>query len=237
LLAQAGMTGPPEVLAGEHALDNLVGKFELPALAGSGGDFRIAGVTLKFFLSEGHSLSPITAALELCGQVAVEDIETVRVHTYRWAWNVIGRGREKWRPATREDADHSMPYVVAATLLDRGFSDAVFDLPRLQDPRLLKLIDRVEVVEDPALTRQFPEKLPCRIEITTRSGATRVAEVEYPRGHHHNPMSDDEVSAKFRDLAQRKLSPERAGRALDAMWRLSGAPGLDAIFDSVRIGD
>ncbi len=236
LLAAAGMTGPEKALEGSHGLENLVGKFGLPLFAGDGRPFRITEVTIKYFLSEGHSLSPITAALQLSREVAPEDIEAVTIHTYRFAWEVIGSGPEKWRPVTREDADHSMPYVVAAVLIDRGFSDAVFADERLRDPRILQLIDRIEVKEDAALTRLAPEKLPCRIEIRTRSGERKVAAVDYPRGHHLNPMTDDEVNAKFRGVARRVLPKERVERALDAVWRLDTAANLDVVFEAVRIG-
>ncbi len=236
LLASAGMTGPEKALEGSHGLENLVGKFELAPFAGDGRPFRITEVTIKYFLSEGHSLSPITAALQLCRQVAAEDIEAVTIHTYKFAWEVIGSGPEKWRPVTREDADHSMPYVVAAVLIDRGFSDEIFSSGRLRDPRILQLIDKIEVKEDAALTRLAPEKLPCRIEIKTKNGERKVAAVDYPRGHHLNPMSDDEVNAKFRGVAQRVLPKERADRALDALWKLDTATSLDALFDAVRTG-
>ncbi len=236
LLAEAGMTGPEKVFEGKHGLENLVGKFELAPFAGNGRPFRITEVTIKYFLSEGHSQSPITAALELCREVAADDIESVTIHTYQFAREIIGSGAEKWRPVTREDADHSMPYVVAAVLIDRRFSDDIFAAERLSDPKILKLIDRIEVREDPALTRLATDKLPCRMEIMTRSGSRKVAEVDYPRGHHLNMMSDEEVNDKYRGVARRTLSKERVERALDALWHLDTAANLDAIFEAVRTG-
>ncbi len=236
LLAEAGMTGPEKVFEGKHGLENLVGRFELAPFAGNGRPFRITEVTIKYFLSEGHSQSPITAALELSRQVTAEDIESVTIHTYKFAHEIIGSGAEKWRPVTREDADHSMPYVVAAVLIDRGFSDDIFAAERLRDPKLLKLIDRIEVREDPALTQLATDKLPCRMEIRTRSGERKVAEVDYPRGHHLNRMSDDEVNDKYRGVARRTLSKDRVERALDALWHLDTAANLDAIFEATQTG-
>jgi 2-methylcitrate dehydratase len=236
LLAEAGMTGPEAVLEGKHGLENLVGQFTLGPFARDGRPFRIAGVTIKYFLSEGHSQSPITAALQLGRDVAAGDIEAVTIYTYKFAHEVIGSGAEKWRPATREDADHSMPYVVAAVLVDNRFSDDIFTTARLRDPRILGLIDRIEVKEDPALTQAASgDKLPCRMEITTKSGERKVAVVDYPRGHALNPMSDEEVSDKFRGVARRALAADRVAGALETLWRLDAAPNLDAIFDAVRV--
>ena len=235
-LAQAGMTGPEKAFEGKHGLENLVGEFSLAPFAGDGRPFRITEVTIKYFLSEGHSLSPITAALQLGREVAAEDIEALTIHTYRFALEVIGSGPEKWRPATRETADHSMPYIVAAVLVDRGFSDAIFSPDRLRDPRILALIDRIEIKEDPALTRAAEAgKLPCRMELRTRGGARKSVAVDYPRGYNLNPMSDEEIGDKFRGVAGRALDEARVTRLLDTLWRLDSATSLDAVFDAARV--
>jgi 2-methylcitrate dehydratase len=97
------------------------------------------------------------------------------------------------------------------------------------------LIDRIEVKEDPAYTRVAREKLPCRIEIRTRGGGVKTASVDYPRGHPLNPMSDEEVNAKFRGVAHRVLPEKSAGRLLEALWRIETAPNLDAVFEAARL--
>jgi len=231
LLAAAGMTGPATPFAGEHGLEALAGRFELTGLSGRSGPFRIMESTLKCFASEGHSLSPITAALSLSRQVRVEDIQQVTVHTYRFAWDVIGRGAEKWRPTTRESADHSMPYVVANALIEGRFTDEAFAPERIRDPAMHALMDRITVTEDPELTRQVSSGLlPCRIEIVTRSGERKVAATDYPRGHYRNPMSDAEVEEKFRYHARRALDAKRVDHALAALWKIDDASNLDGIF-------
>lgn len=234
VLAAAGMTGPERPFEGAHGLEKLAGRFALGPFAGNGRPFRIMETTLKCFPSEGHSLSPITAALELSRQIAVEDIETVTVRTYRFAWDVIGREPEKWRPTTRESADHSMPYVVAAALIDGSFTDRVFAPERLRDPRIHALMNRITVQEDPDLTRQFPERLPCRIEIVSRRGERKVAAADYPRGHYRNPLSDGEIESKFRDHARRALRADRVDAALATLWAIDSARHLDPVFSALR---
>ena len=212
LLAAEGITGPEKAIEGEHGLEKLSGKVTLAPFAGEGRPYRITESTMKCFLSEG----PFAVAdhrstgTEPAGRA--RDIETVTVYTYWFAWDVIGREPEKWRPTTRETADHSLPYIIAAVLIDRAFSDEIFSDERLRDPRIRQLIDKIEVKEDPELTRRFPQFLPCRIEITTKSGERKVAQTDYPRGHYKNPMSDEEVNDKFRGLAQRALPKSVSSR-------------------------
>jgi 2-methylcitrate dehydratase len=236
LLAAEGMTGPDKAIDGPHGLRELIGNFELGQFGGNGLPFQLPRSDLKYFLTEFHSQSPIIAAIELRRQVALEDIDAVTVHTYWFAWSEIGSEPDKWHPTTRESADHSLPYILAAVLIDGRFNDDIFSDARIRDRRIHELADRIAVKEDKEYSRQFPSKIPCRIEIRTKSGKELMAHVDYPRGHGGNPMTDDEVSDKFRMLAGRKLEAGQAARALEVMWAFDKTGSLDALHESVRIG-
>jgi 2-methylcitrate dehydratase len=236
LLAAAGMTGPDKPIDGSDGVRELLGTFELGEFGGNGRPFQLPRADFKYFLSEFHSQSPITAAIELRRQIAAEEIESVTVHTYWFAWSEIGSGAEKWHPTTRESADHSLPYILAAVLIDGRFSDDIFSENRIRDARIHEMARRIAVNEDKAYSRQFPAKIPCRIEIRTKSGKELTAQVDYPRGHTGNPMTDEEVWAKFRMLAGRKLPKGQVEQALETMWAFDRAKGLDPLFESVRIG-
>jgi 2-methylcitrate dehydratase len=231
LLAADGMTGPENAIEGSHGLRELVSKFELGELAGPGGEFKIAQSNIKFFLSEYHSQAPITAALQLCREVRADEIEAVTIHTYWFAWHEIGSEREKWHPTTRESADHSLPYIISAVLIDGAFSDAIFSDERIRDPRVHALADRITVKEDPDFTRRFSAEIPCRLEVRTRRGETLTAAVDYPRGHFRNPMSDEEVETKFRALAGRCLPAAQVGSALKRLWTIDQEKEVGVVFD------
>jgi 2-methylcitrate dehydratase len=234
-LAAQGMTGPDKPFEGGHGLRELVGEFELGPFGGGARPWAITQANLKSFLSEYHSQAPITAALELHPQVVADDIESVTIDTYWFTWSEIGSEPEKWHPTTRETADHSLPWIVAAVLIDGKFSDAIFSAERLRDARVHAMSDKVSIREDKAFSQRFPQAIPCRIEVKLRGGATRVATVEYPRGHVGNPMTDDEVCAKFRDIGGRHLPAPRIESALQALWALDRAPQAGAVFDALRV--
>ena len=235
LLAAEGMTGPEQAIEGTHGLWHVAGKFDIAPFPGTGSPFRIVQASLKFFLSEYHSLAPIEAAVDLHRQLAGAEIAAVTIHTYAFAYQEIGNEPEKWHPTTRETADHSLPFIIAAVLIDGRFSDEIFSPQRLADPRIHALADRIKVEEDPELSRQFPEKVPSRIEVMTVDGRKKIATVEYPRGHFRNPMTDKEVDAKFIDLATRVLSRRQSNKLLSLLWNLDGQDNLDAIFKAARI--
>jgi 2-methylcitrate dehydratase len=233
LLAQAGMTGPEKPFEGALGLHHLVGPVDVDLLGRA--PLAIVAADMKFFVTEYHSQGPLTAALELADGLDVDAIAAIHVHTYEFAYKEIGSGPEKWRPTTRETADHSLPYIVAATLVDGGFSDAIFAPARFCDPRILALADRITVTEDPAFTRLFPAQFRCRVEISLRDGTRRVAGLGVPHGHHDDPLTDAEVEQKFTALAGRKLAPVRLAKAWSAIQDFEHCARLDDLFDALAI--
>jgi 2-methylcitrate dehydratase len=233
LMAQAGMTGPERAFEGKLGLAERTASIDLSGLGQS--PLAITQADMKFFVTEYHSQGPLTAALKLAAGAAPDDIAAITIRTYEFAHKEIGSGPEKWRPKTRETADHSMPYIVAAVLVDGAFSDAIFKPERFTDPRILALADKITILEDAEFTRAFPAKFRCHVDIRLANGEARSADVDYPHGHHLDPMSDNEVMAKFRDLAGRKLPPARIEQAIELVWNLDRAPGIAPIFDALVI--
>ena len=234
-LAGAGMTGPALAIEGAMGVREMFGPFELAAFPNEGGAHAMLRADMKFYVTEYHSQGPIFAALELRRDLDLDAITAITIHTYEFAHREIGSGAEKWRPVTRETADHSMPYVVAAALSDGAFSDAVFAPERLTDPRILALADKISIREELEFNRDFPAKFRCRVEIATGDGRTRSAGLDYPHGHHLDPMSDREVEAKFRDLVSHKVASEKVDAALTALWDFDKALRVDEIFEIVDI--
>ncbi len=236
LLAAQGMTGPEKPIEDERGLFGLVGEFKLAPFGDMQHPYAVTRSSLKYFLSEYHSQSPITVALDLVRQVKVEDIAAVTIYTQWFTWYEIGSEPEKWHPTTRETADHSLPYIIAAVLIDGAFSDEIFAAHRLGDPRIHALTDKIAVKKEPEFTRQFPEAIHCRIEIETKSGERKIGAVEYPRGHFNNPMTDAEIETKFRALAARTLPANRIEILLDELWNLEHIANLDSIFNAMTLG-
>jgi 2-methylcitrate dehydratase len=232
-LARAGMTGPALAIEGAMAVREMFGPFELAAFPTEGGDYAMLRADMKFHVTEYHSQGPIFAALKLRREIDIDAVAAITVHTYEFAYREIGSGAEKWRPLTRETADHSMPYIVAAALADGAFSDAVFASERFGDKKILAIADKISIREDAEINRDYPVKFRCRVEIAMRDGRTLSAAVDYPHGHHLDPMSDREVEAKFRDLASRKLPKDKTEALLAALWRFDEAANADGVFEMV----
>ncbi len=227
LLAAEGMTGPAPIFEGEVGIMKLLtGPFELHGLGGETHDgatlpFMINQTYIKFWPAEYHSQSAIDAALQLRSEIGdPKRIQSIDIHTFDAAVDIIGKDPEKWRPRTRETADHSLPYCTAVALMDGDVTDAQFAPERFQEPVLLELVAKIKVHRDAVLNERYPRGIPNRLTVTLADGRQMVREVEFPRGHAHNPMSDAEVEHKFRGLVEPRYGKERADRIQTACWKL-----------------
>ncbi len=223
LLAGDGMTGPAPLFEGDMGFFQQVsGPFTLAKLGGpSADDWMLTKTSIKFVPAEYHSQSAIAAAFDLRAQIDNPSrIREIEIATFRTAVEIIGKDPEKWRPQTRETADHSLPYCTAVALVDGKISAAQFTPERLRDPALLDLVARTRVVEDPSLTAGYPAGIPNRVTVTLDDGRKLVSEVAFPPGHDHNPLSDTQLAVKFHDLVDPVLGKPRADQILERVSQL-----------------
>jgi 2-methylcitrate dehydratase len=237
MLAGRGMTGPAPVFEGEFGFFKLVsGPFALE-LGGREKPFKILDTCIKYYPAEYHAQSAIGAAVELSKEIRdMARIESVTVHTFRAAYEIIGSGAEKWAPKTRETADHSLAYCVAAALLDGTVTLDTFSIERLGDKKLSGLISRIKVAVDPALDIMYPEAVPNRVEVRLVTGETLTREVQYPKGHPKDPLTDSEVSEKFRRLSVGYFSERETAFVLEALWSVERMKDSGEILRLLRRG-
>lgn len=228
LLAADGMTGPPLAIEGRWGMQHAMGKFEWAPFGGRGGAWRITRTLIKPFAAVIHAQPLITAALELHPQVRDATIASVKIDTHWVAHRYDDPASPLWRPTTRETADHSLPYIVAAALLDGKIDHDSFGDARRSDPRLIELLEHTAIRENPAYTERHPAAWPCRIEVQLASGRTCAAEIANFRGHPDNPLSDAELEAKFHGLADIPLGRPAADALVKALWALDRAEPVGA---------
>jgi 2-methylcitrate dehydratase len=229
ILASHGVTGPDLAFTGKQGMmAQISGPLDLANLGAP--PLRAGIVYLKRWPVFYSAQTSVQAALELRDRVAVGDIEKLTVETYK---RVLGRGAsdpERWTPKSRETADHSVPFCVAAALLDGNITSATFDSRRFLDGDVVQLMSKVELREDPEFTKQYPEVWNCRITAETSRGERRLAHVKYPKGHPKAPFTDSEVEAKFTELAQPLLRVDRCRSFLDFAWHLEEARDIGELF-------
>ncbi len=224
LLAARGMTGPSPIFEGEMGFFKQVsGPFELDTGSFGGGRsrFKLGDTYIKYFPAEYHAQSAIWAALQARrGVRSADDIVSVEVETHEAGYTILGKGKEKWTPSTKETADHSMPYMVGLALLQGKVDNSTYSARNLGDQRVLSFLKRIRVKEDKSLTDIYPRHIANRVTLRLKDGRTRTEQVDDPKGHPSNPMTREEVELKFRRLTKRFLKESATREILDFVWNL-----------------
>ena len=223
MLAARGMTGPTPIFEGVGGYFKAVTRapFKLAALGGRDTPYKILECSIKRFPLGQYSQTVVEAALELRAKVAsVDDIAEIRIETVTAAVRLMAGDPEKWTPATRETADHSMPYTVAIALIYGKVESQHFDDQYLRDPKVLATAARIKVAISEEADRHMPEAMRCHFTLVTKAGTKHATMVDYHKGHYKNPMTQSEIEGKFRPLAAGVLQPAQTDRLLTALWRL-----------------
>jgi 2-methylcitrate dehydratase len=240
-LAADGMTGPAPIFEGDLGFFKLVARETFDpapfgAETGNTDGFMINKTYIKFWPAEYHSQSAIDAALQLRADLKgdVSQVKEIEIATFEASYNIIGKYPEAWAPKTRETADHSLPYCTAAALFDGDVYLESFDEAHFTNPALVAFTGKVKVRHDSALDARYPKGIPNRITVTLNDGTQMVREVEFPRGHAGNPMTDAEVEAKFRRVAEPRYGKAKADAILARCWDLEN---LTSVTDLIRLFD
>ncbi|TCJ13659.1 MmgE/PrpD family protein [Rubrobacter taiwanensis] len=214
-LAMRGITGPPEVFEGNKGfMQAIAGRFEIDW---EGEDLELVRRTiLKKYNAEIHSQSALEGILGLKERHGLSggQIERIELDTFDVAYNIIGGGEEgdKRRVRTKEEADHSLPYMLAVALLDGEVGPGQYRPERIGSEDVQDLLRRVVVRPAYDLSRRFPQEMPCRIRVFLQDGRTLEAEKRDYEGFFTRPMSWERVVEKFERLA----APHADGKLLEA---------------------
>jgi 2-methylcitrate dehydratase len=235
-LAARGYEGPAHAIDGKEGMaiissgeslgliqDLTVGEWDVEGLVrGLGKDpYRILRCSMKAFPTEALTHSPFSALLKIRRehQIASEDIEEITIKTVARAADILS-DPSKYHPTTRETADHSLPYCIAALVLDGKLTTDQFTGERINAPDIRDMIHRVKVVAEPRYEKMFPEKKPAGAIIRTKDGRFFEAEVDFPKGDYRNPLSDEEITAKFDSMVLDKVSKAKRDRMMDMIRNL-----------------
>jgi 2-methylcitrate dehydratase len=135
-------------------------------------------------------------------------------------------------PRSKETADHSLPYVIAAAIVDRQVTPQQFTQAKINDPKIRAQLRKVEVVADPEIEKVFPALQRVIVTIFTSDGREFSRQLDYPKGDPRNPLSDREIEEKFDALAGPVLTAAGRAKVKDAVWNLEK---LSTVTDLMRM--
>lgn len=234
LLAEQGFTAASRIFEGEKGFCRAMAKeFDLSRLTQGLGTapLRILSTSFKAHAACYHIHSAIDAALEIRRKLSPQpaDVEQVRIVLYPAALDLL----EKVESKDPYAAKFNIPFCVATALVYGQVGLSAFTPDRLGDPKIQEIAQRISLVRDPELGKMYPECWPAIVEVTTRAGQTHVVRVDFPRGDPKNPMSQEEVTAKFHNLATPALNQEQRNKTVEACLALERFENLATFFDDL----
>lgn len=240
-LAMRGITGPMEVFEGKGGLmDAITGKFELDWSKENAE--MVLKTNIKKYNAEFHAQTAMEATLDLREQehINAAEIKSVSLAIFDVAYNIIGGGNDgnKQHVKTKEEADHSLPYMVAVALLDGAVTPAQYEAKRILKQDVQDLMQKVTIVSDKAMSERFPAEMPCRLEIELNSGRKLTMEKHDYEGFYTRRMSWDMVVSKFKSIACPYASELQCAAIVDAVAHLetNGITHLTSVLNESFVG-
>jgi len=247
LLARAGMTGPAPIFEGQMGFEKELGvslgnvgeKFVKRPDAKTreeGTAAMILKTSIKYWPAEYHSQSAIEAALFLREQIGdPARVKSMTIESHDASVDIIGSESEKWKPETRETADHSLPYITAIALIDGEVSERQFQPDRFTDPEIWKFLENVKVERNAELSALYPGAVANIVHLDLADGSRLTKRIDYPLGHAKNPLEDFEVEKKFLSLVEPTFTRDHAAKIIDHVWGLDEHKDVHHLMKLMRV--
>lgn len=221
-MALEGYSGPVEVIEGKEGFQHVLHNVELKPeilLDGLGSRWLITDCGYKAFPTEALTHQPMSAVQGIMKEqgLVAEDLASIHIQTTTRGADILSDA-SKYDPQTKETADHSLPYCLAAVAADGGVYPNSFEPEKLFDPRIRTLLKKIKVVANAEIDGLFPGTKRAIATLTTNDGRTFTKTVDHAKGSPANPMSDDELIAKFRANASAVLDKAAQDKVIQATF-------------------
>jgi len=249
LLAKRGYSGPEHIFDGKEGLYAVFGhvhykgtpaKFDSAMLLdrlpkGLSDHYRILDCGMKSFPIEALSHAPLTAMMKCVkdNHLKAGDVAEIKVEVIARAADILG-DPHKYRPNSKETADHSLPYCMAVGLVDGMVTPLQFKEERVLDASLIPVMDKVKVVANEEFEALFPKFQPSRVTITTNDGRSFATRVDVPKGDPRDPMTADEIGVKFHALGDGVIGKKACDELAAAILRMEAMNVRDLVALTVK---
>jgi 2-methylcitrate dehydratase PrpD len=239
LLARAGFTGPETVFEGAHGFYAAFAGGHDPArleslLASLGGTWELAALTFKPYPCGSIAHPYMDCALRLRERYALraDQIAEVRCRTAEGPiprlWEPLA---DKQRPRNGYAAKFSLPYLLASILVNGRATLADFTDEAARDEGLRRVAAKVFYDVDPTI--DYPRHFIGHVAVRLVDGRVLEERQDHPRGGPDDPMSPEELTAKFRANAALALTDAGAARVVELVDALAAQPGVAGLMDAL----
>lgn len=237
MLAEKGYHGPAHVIDGKEGLMQCLGpEWDLGRFTdGLGQSWQVLQCGMKAFPTEALTHAPISGVLQLVmeNDLSPDQIVQVDIDTLSKAADILS-DPSKYNPTTRETADHSLPYCLAAAIVLRRVTTDIFEEEYLFHPQIRETLPKIKVRAEPTFEKQFPKVQPCNVTITLTDGKKLTKHLDWPKGDPRSPMTDEEVDRKVLGLTEDKLSDKARASLRDKVFHLEKIGAIGELMTATR---
>src|SRR2546429_3298424 len=192
---------------------------------------------MKSYRLKRLSRPPLTAMMKTIKEnnIRAGDVKEIKVEVIARAADILG-DPHKYRPTSKETADHSLPYCMAVGLVDGMVTPLQFREERVHDQSLIPIMDKVKVVANEEFEALFPKFQPSRVTITTNEGKSHSTRVDVPKGDPRDPMTEDEIAVKFTALGGDVIGRDQCKKLQKLIMSIETARNLGELFDLSTAG-
>jgi 2-methylcitrate dehydratase PrpD len=234
-LAAEGFRGPSTIIEGRDGFLSAYSRNPIPELAirDLGKNLEILRTSVKPHACCRYMQAPIDGLIELATEhnIHPEQISRVEVAVLGAGWLLVCEPRErKYSPVNVVDAQFSMPYGAAIALIERAAGLDQFSGPNFDSSELRSLMSKVVLTKDVRLEENFPKEWPARVQVHLTNGTHFEKYVRYPKGDPENPLTWQELSAKFQSLATRVFPKTRCDQIVRSVMEMNSPEDLRNIW-------
>ncbi|MBN2259861.1 MAG: MmgE/PrpD family protein, partial [Clostridiales bacterium] len=214
---------PVEVFEGKEGLFEVLDKIKWDKdilTKGLGENFLINQCGYKAFPTEALTHQPITAAIEVMQEnnLHSQEVKEVLVETTTRGADILS-DLSKYKPTTKETADHSLPYCIAVAVAKGNVLPSDFEEDALKDSFVWSLLDKIKVEANPEIDALFPKVKRAIVTIKTSKGEYKKQE-DFAKGQPERPLSEKELISKFKANSKKKMSPSKMKDIIKATQEL-----------------
>jgi len=175
-------------------------------------------------------------ALDLYNQgVRAENVDKIVARACNWTVQVLMEPAErKYKPQSHVDAQFSLPYITAVAICRNNTGVDAFKQEAFTDPKILELAGKVTAEFDPEAEKVYPKAYPATLIATLKDGSEVTAHVDYPKGDPENPVTMEEVEAKFNLLAGQYFDAGRRKEFIETVKHIEDVEDISVIADLIR---
>jgi 2-methylcitrate dehydratase len=229
-LARRGVQGPLQVIEGPLGIDHLL-RMKINIDWDKQVYEGVVESTIKKYNSMIHTQSAVHCMVELTTQNKPDPAKVISIEAevIQLAYDFAGGGLYGIDKVirTKEQADHSLPYLLAVALLDGDVMPAQFAPDRILRADVQGLLKKVSVRPNQEFTELYPAKMPAKITVRLQDGKIIEHEVQDYPGLASRPFTWEESVEKFDRLVVRRVDEGLSGEIKDAVRSLENIQARD----------